>query len=93
VENKTWSDVAVYLLDDNVPFRLGTVAALHSARLAVPHRTRTTGVRLAIRTFAANEIFVPEPVLLGAGGVVELVVHPLLTASQLSVLSYGAYGP
>ena len=89
VENRSWSDVVVYLADGNVPFRLGRVAALERTRLAVPNHMAALGVRLVVRSVGSGEAYAGEPVLPGAGGVLELTVQPLLAQSTLSVLSYG----
>lgn len=89
VENRSWSDVVVYLADGNVPFRLGRVAALERTRLAVPNHAAALGVRLIVRSVASEEVYAGEPLLPGAGGVLELTVQPLLGQSTLSVLSYG----
>ena len=89
VDNRSWSDVVVYLADGNVPFRLGRVAALERTRLAIPGHAAALGVRLIVRSTSSEEVFAGDPLLAGAGGVLELTVQPLLRQSTLSVLSYG----
>jgi len=89
VENRSWSDVVVYLADGNVPFRLGRVPALDRARLAIPNHAAALGVRIFVRSLASSEMYAGEPLLPGAGGVLELTVQPHLAQSTVSVLSYG----
>jgi hypothetical protein len=90
VDNRSWSDIVVYLAEGNAPFRLGRVAALERTWLPVPNPIAALGVRLVVRSVeASSPIYVGQPMLPGAGGVLELTVQPLLEQSTLSVLSYG----
>ncbi len=90
VVNRGWSDVAVYLADGNVPRRLGNVGALDRALLRIPNQSAGMGVRLLVRAFGTSQTYAADVVVPGAGGVVELTVQPLLLASEVTVLSYGA---
>lgn len=92
VVNRGWSDAVVYIGDGNVPFRLGRVPALDRARLAIPNQTAAMGVRLLVRAADSDQTYAAAPVLPGAGGVIELIVQPLLLSSEVTVLSYGALG-
>ena len=89
VNNRSWFDVVVYLADGNVPFRLGRVGALDRTRLAIPNQAAALGVRVLVRSIETDQVFAGDPLLPGAGGVLELTVEPLLDQSTLSVLSYG----
>lgn len=92
VINRGWSDAVVYVADGNVPFRLGRVPALDRAQLAIPNQFAALGVRLIVRAAGSDRRYAAEPVLPGAGGVVELIVQPLLLSSEVTVLSYGNLG-
>jgi len=92
VVNRGWSDAVVYVGDGNVPFRLGRVPALDRAQLAIPNQVAAMGVRLLVRVADSDQTYAAAPVLPGAGGVVELIVQPLLLSSEVTVLSYGALG-
>jgi hypothetical protein len=89
VENRSSSDVVVYLADGNTPFRLGRVAALDRARLPIPAAMAHLGVRVLVRPVDGDGVYAAESVLPGAGGVVALTIQPLLAHSRVSVVSYG----
>jgi hypothetical protein len=93
VSNRGYADVAVYLADGNTPRRLGTVVGLGRARLHIPNQMAALGVRLLVRVRDSREWHATDAVLPGAGGVLALTVNPLLAASELSILAYGALEP
>jgi hypothetical protein len=93
VSNRGYADVAVYLADGNTPRRLGTVVGLGRARLRIPNQMAALGVRLLVRVRDSREWHATDAVLPGAGGVLALTVNPLLAASELSILAYGALEP
>jgi len=90
VVNRSTSDVVVYVADGSVPARLGVVAGLERARLAIPARSADLGVSLLVITMDTGLAYASDPVLPGAGGVIELTVRPFLDESDVSVLAYGA---
>jgi len=88
VENRSATDVVVYLADGHAPLRLGRVAALARARLSVPAHAATSGAPLLVRSTGSVDVYIDGPVLPGAGGTMALTVQPLLTQSTLEVLSF-----
>jgi hypothetical protein len=88
VENRSTTDVVLYLADGHTPLRLGRVAALSRARLSVPARAAASGARLLMRSTGSADAYVDDPVRVGSGGTIELTVHPLLRQTTLDVLSF-----
>jgi hypothetical protein len=93
VLNRGYSDVVVYLADGNTPRRLGVVAGLGRAVLPVPNQAALMGLRLLVRAGVNGQLHATDPVLPGAGGALALTIQPLLYASEVSVLRYGALEP
>ena len=89
VVNRSTHDVLVYLADGRTPLRLGRVAALGRSRLSLPIHAATAGARILVRSADSAGVFAADPVLAGAGGVLELTVQPILMQSTLGVLSFG----
>jgi hypothetical protein len=81
VTNRGWSDVEVYQADGSTPVRLGMVPALRSGALVI----RVGPVQLLLRPSASSETFRPEPVWVTPGQVAELIVQPMLQASELNL--------
>jgi hypothetical protein len=88
VENRSATDIILYLADGHAPLRLGRVTALSRARLSVPVHAAESGARLLLRSTGSVDAYVDDPVRVGAGGTIELTVHPLLRQSTLDVLSF-----
>ena len=90
VVNRGYADVVVYLADGNTPFRLGAVPGLERASLRVPNQLAAGGIRLLVRARDSGRLYATEVLVPGAGGVLALTVQPMLLASEVTVLSYGA---
>ncbi|MBM4183602.1 MAG: hypothetical protein FJ207_05175 [Gemmatimonadetes bacterium] len=90
VENRGESEVGVYLADGNTPRRVGTVAGLERDQLRIQGQMALMGVRLLVRAHDSERLFASDVLLPGAGGVLRLTVQPLLCASEVSILEYGA---
>lgn len=90
VLNRGYADVVVYLADGNTPFRMGTVGGMWRAGLRVPNQLAVGAVRLLVWALDSGRLCATDPVVPRAGGVLALQAQPLLVASELFVLSYGA---
>ena len=88
--NRGYADVVVYLADGNTPFRLGTVPGLERASLRIPNQLADGGIRLLVRARDSGRLYATQVLVTGAGGVLALTVQPLLFATEVRVLSYGA---
>jgi len=88
VENRSATDVVLYLADGHTPLRLGRVAALARAHLSVPAHAAMSGARLLVRSAGSLDVYLDDPLLPRAGGTAQLTLQPILAQSTLEMLSF-----
>jgi hypothetical protein len=89
VENRGWSDVNVYAVENGMRLRLGTVTSMNTQRLRVPTRAGlfTHNVQLIAVPIGAGQAFVAPVVQVARGQTMEFTIQNHLSISTVSVLN------
>ena len=88
VRNDNWLDVAVYLVRGASRFRIGTVRSTSTETFRLPAGSHSGGTPLRIMAdpIGASQGYLTDPVVLGPGQRLELMV-----ASQINVSSFAVW--
>ena len=88
VRNDNWLDVAVYLVRGASRFRIGTVRSTSTETFRLPAGAHSGGTPLRIMAdpIGASQGYLTDPVVLGPGQRLELMV-----ASQINVSSFAVW--
>ena len=87
VRNNHWENVRIYLLQGDVPIKLGVVGAMRSQTFPIPNAYLGSGLalRLAMETFGSRERHASESVNVAPGSRIEWVVEPRMKNSSVVV--------
>lgn len=87
VENFNWNDVTVFVVQNGVRTRLGTVTSMSTGSFRLPSQVlaSTGSVRLLADPIGSSRGYMTEPILVRAGSQVAFNVQNSLTLSSVAV--------
>lgn len=87
VENFNWNDVTVYVVQNGVRTRLGTITSMSTGSFRLPAQVlaSTGNVRLLADPIGSSRGYMTEPILVRAGSQVSFNVQNSLSLSSVAV--------